>query len=83
MGSDTSGTSGSSGDSEIIGFDWSYQSLIRKGYFVKGEIRKMDHNKICIMFCNLITNPEAKPLGWLDVLVPRLDRQPIGLLLQS
>ena len=30
-----SGGSGGSGDSEIVGFDWSYQSRIRKWYFVK------------------------------------------------
>ena len=29
-----SGGSGGSGDSEIVGFDWSYQSRIRKWYFV-------------------------------------------------
>ena len=29
-----SGGSGGSGDSEIVGFDWSYQSWIRKWYFV-------------------------------------------------
>ena len=29
-----SGGSGGSGDSEIVGFDWSYQSQIRKWYFV-------------------------------------------------
>ena len=32
---DGSGGSGGSGDSEIVGFDWSYQSQIRKWYFVK------------------------------------------------
>ena len=31
----SSGGSGGSGDSEIVGFDWSYQSQIRKWYFVK------------------------------------------------
>ena len=29
-----SGGSGGSGDSKIVGFDWSYQSRIRKWYFV-------------------------------------------------
>ena len=29
-----SGGSGGSGNSEIVGFDWSYQSRIRKWYFV-------------------------------------------------
>ena len=29
-----SGGSGGSGDFEIVGFDWSYQSRIRKWYFV-------------------------------------------------
>ena len=28
------GSSGGSGDSEIVGFDWSYQSWIWKWYFV-------------------------------------------------
>ena len=32
-----SGGSGGSGDSEIVGFDWSYQSRIRKWYFVSGH----------------------------------------------
>ena len=31
----SSGGSGGSGNSEIVGFDWSYQSQIRKWYFVK------------------------------------------------
>ena len=35
-----SGGSGGSGDSEIVGFDWSYQSRIRKWYFVN-EFRSM------------------------------------------
>ena len=30
-----SGGSGGSGDSEIVGFDWSYQSQIRKWYCVR------------------------------------------------
>ena len=30
----SSGGSGGSGDSEIVGFDWSYQSQIWKWYFV-------------------------------------------------
>ena len=34
----SSGGSGGSGDSEIVGFDWSYQSRIRKWYFVSKEI---------------------------------------------
>ena len=34
-----SGGSGGSGDSEIVGFDWSYQSRIRKWYFVRTPCR--------------------------------------------
>ena len=41
-----SGGSGGSGDSEIVGFDWSYQSRIRKWYFVtdQDEINRTDNN---------------------------------------
>ena len=31
----SSGSSGGSGNSEIVGFDWSYQSWIWKWYFVR------------------------------------------------
>ena len=33
----SSGGSGGSSDSEIVGFDWSYQSQIRKWYFVNAN----------------------------------------------
>ena len=59
MGSDTSG---SSGDSEIVGFDWSYQSRIRKWYFVTvdgGESRRssetMFHTEGHMFACCIMT----------------------------
>ena len=38
------GGSGGSGDSEIVGFDWSYQSRIRKWYFV-------NQHKYTLIYC--------------------------------
>ena len=42
MVSGGSGGSGGSGDSEIVGFDWSYQSRIRKWYFVNNPCKWTD-----------------------------------------
>ena len=45
-----SGGSGGSGDSEIVGFDWSYQSQIRKWYFVNegcsGRVKNFDATSV-------------------------------------
>ena len=43
-----SGGSGGSGDSEIVGFDWSYQSRIRKWYFVRCHMKSALKLKIYI-----------------------------------
>ena len=49
----SSGGSSGSGDSEIVGFDWSYQSWIWKWYFVTFVTRKESYCLKCLRLSSL------------------------------
>ena len=57
-----SGGSGGSGDSEIVGFDWSYQSRIRKWYFVNHNLQSQ--------FVNKLLHPPGADTMSMDLQVP-------------
>ena len=57
-----SGGSGGSGDSEIVGFDWSYQSRIRKWYFVM-YTHRVTSASVCAL-AGMCSYPWVNPCGY-------------------